>query len=185
MLKFIRAIIRTIVGTGSRSYTADGRPDEKLAGKLYQHYGFRSSPPDGVELVHLEQGNNGFSVAENDGEIISITPAVVSGDVAIYSAHESNLNIITLRDKTLNISGQSKIFITVRNSDGQVVIGRQDTGDDPVSNLLTINFFNDNYILHTHGTVAQPTVPITGPPISINPVALPTRPWWTFFTGAN
>ena len=86
---------------GTSTYTADGRPDETLGGKLYQHYGFKSSPPAGVELVHMEQGNNGFSVAENDGNIMESLG--VSGDVSIYAIHNGKVNSIALTENFVSI----------------------------------------------------------------------------------
>ena len=82
MIKIIRAILKTLTGTVYRTFTADGRPDELIGGKLVQHYGFSSSPPVGTELVTLQMGNNNFAVAENDG---SIKPDLDEGDTALYS----------------------------------------------------------------------------------------------------
>ena len=55
MISFIRAILQKVVGLTDayRSFIADGRPDETIAGKMTQHYGFRSQPPSGTELLCL------------------------------------------------------------------------------------------------------------------------------------
>lgn len=205
MLKFIRSIIRTIIGKTDRSYTADGRPDEKLSGKMYQHYGFRSSPPPGIELVHLEQGNLGFSVAENDGSIFSADQE--TGDVAVYSQHNGKSNAIVLGADAVGIFGdtddtETAVYVDADNVDlsakndiflrvkagNFVLIGKiPDTPDPTVvapMSLLTINFYNTGYALHTHGTAAAPLVPITGTPITPPEVPLVT-PWSTSNTGAN
>ena len=204
MLKFIRSIVRTLTGKTDRSYTGDGRPDEKIAGKMYQHYGFRSQPPAGIELVHLEQNNIGISVAENDGSIFSADQE--TGDVAVYSQHSGKSNAITLSsdgigifgdtDNTetsiivdgdnIDLSAKNDIFLRVKTGNF-VLMGKisdpPPPGEVAPMSLLTINFYNTGYALHTHGTVAAPLVPITGTPIT--PPEVPVTPWSTTNTGAN
>ena len=70
MINIIRGIIKSITGNTNRFFKSSGRPDEEIQGKIYQHYGFRSAPPAGVEHLTIQYGNNNVSVAENDGAII-------------------------------------------------------------------------------------------------------------------
>lgn len=187
IIKFIRALIKTITGTSSRYFEASGRPDETVSGKMYQHYGFRSNPLPNTELMTIQYGNNNVSVAENDGNLLSTTSQDV-GDVVVYSVHNSTeKNVVSLKIDGINIQSDKIITIRIQDKTQNVVLGYLPDGPGPLDvlpmSLLTINFFNNAYAVHTHGTVASPTVPITG--IPINPPETPLAPWSTTYTGAN
>lgn len=185
MINFIRALIKTLTGTGDRYYTGTGRPDETTTGKMYQHYGFRSVPIENCELMTVQYGNNNVSIAENDGNLLSTS--LVTGDTAVYSVHGTKSNIIALHADQLNIQSDTLITIRIRDKTKSVVIGYIPDTPGPLDvspmSLVTVNFVNAGYNLHTHGSVASPTVPITGVPIT--PPEIPTAPWNTTYTGAN
>lgn len=191
MIKFIRAIFNALTNqTGNRYYSAQGRPDETVKGKMYQHYGFRSSPPtEGIELVHLEQGNNAISVAENDGQLLDVTQ--LEGATAVYSVHKNpaNTNLISLESGGVQITTSTgNIEIRCKREAGGsvgVVIGSWPDTPGPTDvmpmALLTINFRTDEYANHVHAVTAVGSP--TGFPVPIPEVA--GRPRETQFTGAN
>jgi len=95
VIRFIRAIIQSITGTTNRFFLAEGRPDETVKGKMYQHYGFRSMPPQGCELFTIQSDNNSVSVAENDGDVgKTVYGTLAEGDVAIYTINGGILKIL-------------------------------------------------------------------------------------------
>ena len=187
MINFIRTLIKTLIGTGDRYFTGQGRPDETISGKMYQHYGFRSIPIENCELMTVQYGNNNVSVAENDGNLLATSSSTVAGDVTVYSVHDTKINVIGLHSDQLNIQSDTIITIRIRDKTKNVVLGYMPDNPGPLDalpmSLITVNFVNAGYNLHTHGSVGSPTVPITGVPIT--PPEIPTAPWNTTYTGAN
>lgn len=131
-ITLIRGILDDISGLVSsvayRVFTAFGRPDEILRGRLYQHYGFRSVPPKGVEVLTLQQGNSNVSVAEMDGQTIG-NKALESGDTYLYSS-DNNFVWLTNKDSLFSVFLAAKKNIVISTSDGDISINNlKDTGD--------------------------------------------------------
>lgn len=196
MMNFIRSMIKTLSGIANRYYTADGRPDEKVKGKMYQHYGFRSHPPEGVELIHIEQGNAGISVAENDGNILTPSNNIPMdvGSVAMYTDSGNYINLIpagtgssvtVIRTPALYIvipkpNDQDTQGITFIQEDGKIsAIGStavvfKDIMSSNSWHLVNSKFFTDfcNHI-HTGGTLPGA---LTGLPTYASAPAVPIIP---------
>jgi len=96
--------------------TADGRADETLTPKLYQHYGFQSNPPIGTELATVQEENHNASVAENDGQDIAKNP----GDVVLYTSADNSIKLIPNETISLTMLASGKIQVT--SSGGQIVL---------------------------------------------------------------
>jgi len=184
MIQMIKGLLQVITGSADRFFKALGRIDETIAGKIYQHYGFRSSPPEGTELMTVTYGNNCASVAENDGSMLGIDMA--EGDSVFYSIHGTKKNIIYGHDDQLNVQSDGIITIRVTNPLKTIALGYQPVpavpGIPAPTNLVTINFINLGYNLHTHSLITSPTT-LTGPPIT--PPEIPLTPYTTTYTGAN
>lgn len=85
MLELIRTSFQKFVSntTAFLTHISKGRPGEGVGGKFFQHYGFRSIPPEGTDLVTLQDGNNNYSIAENYSSVKF--GGLLSGDVLLYS----------------------------------------------------------------------------------------------------
>lgn len=159
----IRAILKTVTNGVYRTFTADGRSDETLGGKMMQHYGFSSKPLAGTEILTVQYGNNNFSIAENDGDI---KPDLDPGDVALYiqgsttdyfgillQQSSNNITVLTA-DGNIQIiaSGNSTININATN----VYVGA-DPGDEANTyKLATENFIKEHYLNHIHASNGVP-----------------------------
>jgi hypothetical protein len=86
VIQVFRSLLVSITGTVYRIFSAKGLADQTLAGKMYQHFGFRSTPPVDTELATIKFGNNIISVAENDGVGATAPPQPLSGETTIYSS---------------------------------------------------------------------------------------------------
>lgn len=107
-MDIIRGLIQTLTGSVNRIFTAFGRPDETIKGKLYQHFGFRSSPPVGCELLTIQYGNNNVCVAENDGSAPGTVVVPNTNETAIYS--NNGKNSVWLRNDAQSLT--STVIIT-------------------------------------------------------------------------
>ena len=183
MITYIRAILKKVVGLSDsyRSAIAEGRPDELIATKMTQHYGFRSYPPEGTELHCLQFGNNNFSLAENDG---SKAFNLSEGDVIIYrsegiAAPTEYILITKVGTKTIidiKSAGDMVIQGKVTAIVGTDAVGIQSNtgvqiGDNagPYYYLVNQNFISQlfNAHVHTGGTLGGG---LTGTPVAITPV---------------
>lgn len=148
MIEIIRAITTAFDNT-IKKFTSNGRYGETLTGRFFQHYGFKSSPPDGTEHINLRAGNAvDMSIAESDG-IQNVTLA--DGDVCVGLDGDNKIHI-TKSDNCLVIKFDGNITI---QSD-HVYIG---TSEDKYK-LATENFVNNQYAYHSHaftGTVSGST----------------------------
>lgn len=174
-MKFVRALLDFLIpgAASDRYYKAFGRPDESLKGKIFQHYGFRSAPPEGVEMFHIESGNNGYSVAENDGNLSDKSGTLEDGDMVIYTKTGNYIRC--------NASGNVVIVTQKNNTSYSFEInGDQIKTGSPVSfkgastvntyYVVTEKFLTD-FCAHVHldpvsgisGTPQWPTGPLMTP----------------------
>ena len=140
VVQVFRSLLVSITGTVYRIFSAKGRADETLTGKMYQHYGFRSNPPADTELATLKFGNNIISVAENDGNtgVQSINFMEV-GETRLYSdSTVNNTNNIILSPGTI-VNGDPRISLQI-NSDRamKINVGYSGQIDGAVSNMAIL-----------------------------------------------
>jgi hypothetical protein len=135
-VEIFKSVMVAISGSVNRLFSATGRADETIIGKMYQHYGFRSSPPADTELATIKYGNNIISVAENDGntpgksagaQIVSESNFEV-GEVRIYSNGAFNNIILSptpsvLPTFSININSDRGIYLNA--NDGKENVGIQ------------------------------------------------------------
>jgi phage gp45-like len=117
-MEIIRSLLQTIATGIYRVFTGSGRGDEVLKGLLYQHYGFKSVPPVGCDLLTMLYGNNCISVAENDGDalIVATDTPFKAGDVYMYTG---NNNFIRLND-----DATATVSLTVKSDkDIEIICG--------------------------------------------------------------
>jgi phage gp45-like len=143
MIQVIRGIIKSFVTGVYNTFTADGRPDETISGTQYQHYGFSSSPPVGVECISLQYGQNNVSVAEAAGNLVTLYN-LEEGDVVLYNTAESRIH---LRDEdgvisiyTIDKTNNKTYAIKIDPTNKAVVIGAGNTpsGTTTTGSLLEL-----------------------------------------------
>lgn len=145
MIEIIRAIITAFDNT-LKKFTSNGRYGETLTGRFFQHYGFKSSPPDGTEHINLRAGNAvDLSIAESDG-MQNVTLA--DGDVCVGLDGDNKIHI-TKSDNGLVIKFDGNITI---QSD-HVYIGTSGTKNK----LVTQDFITSVYNIHTHSVTGSTT----------------------------
>ena len=209
IIDVIRGVLKSIATTANNTYqtfVAFGRPDETISGRLMQHYGFTSIPPEGTELITLQYGNNCYSVAENTGIPETVEPPVSPGSVRVHiptSLNGNNIITIALTPASQSPSGYGVIEIVSKNgqiivqAEKEIQIGTADgSGDVTVisknsvflgdangvhTNLVNANFVNNMFINHTHSYVNGTTPSTTGVPIAVPQ----TEPVVTTITKAN
>lgn len=165
-----------------RSFVGVGRPDEAIAGKFVQHYGFRSIPTANTELLTLQYGFNNFSIAENDGSGPQALQ-LQEGDVAIYRPTDDGtlpLAAVFLVKEAGSIKAQvfgSDNVTIVTNPGGEVNLGEKGAA---TYYLVNENFLTQIFNAHTHTGGVLPGA-LTGPPVVITPVL----PITTETTSAN
>jgi len=96
--KFIRGLIEKIDiikgNWNQMKVYGQGYGDNHMSWKQYQHYGFKSFPPEDCEPILLEGGNNSVSVAENDSLTDLSAIPYKRGNVLLYARQGGNLYMI-------------------------------------------------------------------------------------------
>jgi hypothetical protein len=165
MLEMIRTVLIKMLNLDSTfmTHTSKGRPGEAIGGKSFQHYGFRSIPPSGTDLVTLQDGNNNYSVAENYDDPTRY-PGMTEGDVLLYTANVNNTNSVILMRQAGDFDISNKTDNTVQN----IVLSFDGINID--SNGGTIEISNDlNRIDIDNGNLTidkTPTIPGTLAPVA-------------------
>jgi phage gp45-like len=192
ILSSLGVAFNTAKTAGYRTFFGTGRADEHISGKMYQHYGFASMPPEGAELITMQYGNNNISIAENDGSVVS-TVDLQKNDVMVYAKNGDEFSFLNMfmklgsvlmsMETTGDFAVQADKDITLDTPDGNIEMSATSgtmalkstitLGKDSPNGyfpLLTINFYNNEFSSHTHNVTAVGSP--TGPAIII-PGTLP------------
>lgn len=180
MVKVIKSIIKKIVAAvwGNMRWWGTGYADSTLSGKMYQHYGFKSYPPEGTENVQIDYGNNVVSVAENDVITDLADVPLHNGNVVLYAASPGKVYLLMPELNVRLKNGASNNLLTINND--PLIAGVLVMSDVPVSvkkagenvyYLVTEKFIID-FCLHTHLFPATGGAPTTTPLIG----GLPATP---------
>ena len=134
--ELIRGRIETLENENTvfTKYSAQARPGESTSGVIFQHYGFKSVPPLGADIIHLQDGNNAYAVAEvwSAGGFKNLAES----DVLIYTQSGMGISLangdstakaaITLHD--LNFENQiildadaSSITLSTKNNEIEIL----------------------------------------------------------------
>lgn len=160
----IRAKLNTITNaTGTfMQHNSTGRPGEGISGVIMQHYGFRSIPPAGTDLVNLQDDNNNYSVAENYKN--ANYGGMESGDVLLYTAGQS------VRVKLDSANGEIEITATTKTNGRQLSIVMIDQGITVATPYCSVTLDETNRqvnIQHGNFTVDdQSAIPGTLAPVA-------------------
>lgn len=170
MISIIKTMISKITGTWSNMHwfgkAYEGDPDNSVSGQVFQHYGFKSVPPENREVraIMVRNGNNTWSVAESDIDFnTSAIPAdvlkgtsVIYGDTHVYilgpdvtifltnSSGTVNSVVIDNENNKVNIKSASNVNVKAPNSVNTYY-------------LVTEKFLTD-FCNHTHTTPAGPSL---------------------------
>jgi len=123
IIDIIKASLINLVAAGNaayRTFTAYGRGNEIVSGKIFQHYGFRSQPKQGADLVTVQYGNNSVSVAENDGNLYPV--ALKEGQVAVYADGADGSEVVIALHSNDNVEGGDKGLIDIHTANGSIQI---------------------------------------------------------------
>jgi phage gp45-like len=172
-MNIIRGLLIAIEQSAKKfyqKYSIDGRADEVSTGTLFQHYGFKSQPTKGCELVHLELQNNGVSVAESDNNLLNKT--LNPGDVYVYSDDKNFIKLVPdSNTSTTKISIQSSGDILVKNANGQILLSQngQVNVNQGTYFLVTKDFIDTVYSNHVHAFTG---VPASSPGVTLAPTII-------------
>ena len=135
-------------GTDYRYVSCNGRADERLSAKIYQHYGFKSAAPKNTERLTIVYGNNTVSVAENDIDVI--TKQLQNGEVILYTGDQNSIDLLpnnTIEFKTKSLSVTTNAMTVQSN---------------PINTTyyLVTEQFLTSFLSHTH-VILNPASPLS------------------------
>jgi hypothetical protein len=175
-MNLFKSIMNSVVAKGAqRFFYSIGRGNEKILSKQNQHYGFRSVPPEGTELINIEDGNLCYTVAENDGN--SVEPGDVlkleTGEVAIYTSKDNFVNIVP--EESGNLTGiYVKSDRIVNMSAATVLVESNPNGMTALylvkASYLTALETQLGLIATSLNTLGQPVAPFIRPANSVTTV---------------
>lgn len=137
----------------------EGLAGEKVAGELFQHYGFTSGPLPGAEFLAIPVGGNSkhvVVVASEDGRYRRI---VGDGEVAIYTdegdyIHMKRGRLIEVVTDTLSVTARKKVsFDTPLIETTGDIKAKGDITDKTRSMQADREIYNG----HQHGSSPVPT----------------------------
>lgn len=111
----------------------EGRPDEECVGYNDQHYGFRSIPPIGTEVIGLQYDNNNVVIAENSIYGVSNLeggPLMKDKDTLLYTDSGTSI-FLNDASKKITLSSDSSLSgaIILNGIDQKAtIVGRIGTG---------------------------------------------------------
>jgi len=175
-MNIFKSIMKSIVEKGAqRFFYSIGRGGEKILSKHIQHYGFRSVPPEGTELVNLEDGNLCYTVAENDGN--AVEPGDVlkleTGEVAIYTSKDNFVNIVP--EESGNLTGIYVKSDRICQVSATTVVIEGNPYDLTATYLVKANYLTAletqlGLIATSLNTLGQPVTPFVRPANSVTTV---------------
>ena len=171
-MNIIKGFIKKLFGSWSNiKWIGYGdTPDNAMVGELYQHYGFKSFPPEStaenprVRSIIVKKGNNVWSVAERDIGFENTLSGFEPGNTVIYA--DNHMYIIGPDVNIFLTTGGTTNTVLVDNAGGTVNIksGSNVNVQAPASSttyyLVTSQFLQD-FCNHTH-TCAAPGSPSLG-----------------------
>jgi phage gp45-like len=134
--------------SASRTANLDGRPEESIVTRSFQHYGFSSWPKAGIECVTVKHGNLSAVVAEE--QTVKLTD-MAEGDVVLYVDATHYIRIKA--DGTMSIKTDKDVTVDAATANVVVKAGSIKLGsDNSSSDLFTLltDAFATAFNTHTH-----------------------------------